>query len=55
MGTSGVVGSLGVPSFITEDNMRTLLNWIKEFMIIFLLTSMVLLTAAIGTIILLNF
>ena len=34
--------------------MRTLLNWIKEIMIIFLLTSMVLLTAAIGTMVLLN-
>ena len=34
--------------------MRTLLNWIKEIMIIFLLTSMVLLTAAIGTMVLLK-
>ena len=34
--------------------MRTLFYWIKEIMIMFLLTSMVLLTAAIGTAILLN-
>jgi hypothetical protein len=34
--------------------MRTFLYWIKEIMIMFLLTSMVLLTAAIGTMVLLN-
>ena len=34
--------------------MRTLFYWIKEIMIMFLLTSMVLLTAAIGTALLLN-
>ena len=35
--------------------MKNLLFWIKEIAIMFALTSMVLLTAAIGTIILLNF
>lgn len=35
--------------------MKTLLYWIKEIAIMFALTSMVLLSAAIGTIILLNF
>ena len=38
----------------TGKKMRTLFYWIKEIMIMFLLTSMVLLTAAIGTAILLN-
>ena len=44
----------GLDGMMKGKKMRTLFYWIKEIMIMFLLTSMVLLTAAIGTAILLN-